>query len=152
MIIHQTGFLSAKQFSEINALWNEEYPLQLKDRLALLLEDNTKTMHFYLLNEFEQIIAWSVLFEKEQDLRFSILVSRIHQNLGLGSILLSQMKKEDLAFSGWVIDHDLDLLSDGKNYLSPLNFYLKNGFSIDESCRLNNEMIKAVLVRYKPEK
>ncbi len=152
MIIHQTGFLSAKQFSEINALWNEEYPLQLKDRLALLLEDNTKTMHFYLLNEFEHIIAWSVLFEKEQDLRFSILVSRKHQKQGLGSALLTEMKKEDLVFSGWVIDHNSDLRSDGSNYLSPLNFYLKNAFSIDESCRLNNEMIKAVLVRYKPVK
>ena len=152
MNIHQTEFLSAKQFSEINALWNEEYPLKLKDRLALLLEDNTKTIHFYLLDKFEQIIAWSVLFEKEQDLRFSILVSRKHQKQGLGSILLTEMKKENLAFSGWVIDHDSDLRSDGSNYASPLNFYLKNGFSIDESCRLNNEMIKAVLVRYKPEK
>ena len=137
MIIHQTGFLSAKQFSEINALWNEEYPLQLKDRLALLLEDNTKTMHFYLLNEFEHIIAWSVLFEKEQDLRFSILVSRKHQKQGLGSALLTEMKKEDLVFSGWVIDHNSDLRSDGSNYLSPLNFYLKNAFSIDASLSCN---------------
>ncbi|MEN9971934.1 MAG: hypothetical protein RIS20_281 [Bacteroidota bacterium] len=150
MIIHKTEFLSAKQFSEINALWNQEYPLQLKDRLALLLENNTKTIHFYLLDKFEQIMAWSVLFEKEEDLRFSILVSRKHQKHGLGSILLTEMKKEDLAFSGWVIDHDLDLLSDGSNYPSPLNFYLKNGFIVDESHRLNNEMIKAVLVRYRP--
>jgi hypothetical protein len=83
MIIHKTEFLSAKQFSEINALWNQEYPLQLKDRLALLLENNTKTIHFYLLDKFEQIMAWSVLFEKEEDLRFSILVSRKHQKHGL---------------------------------------------------------------------
>ncbi len=152
MNIHQTEFLSAKQFSEINALWNEEYPLKLKDRLALLLEDNTKTIHFYILDKFEQVIAWSVLFEKEQDLRFSILVSRKHQKQGLGSALLTEMKNEDLAFSGWVIDHDLDFRSDESNYMSPLSFYLKNGFSIDESCRLNNEMIEAVLVRYQPEK
>ncbi len=104
------------------------------------------------MNEFEQIIAWSVLFEKEQDLRFSILVSRKHQKHGLGSQLLSELKKEDLAFSGWVIDHDFDLLSDGRNYPSPLNFYIKNGFTVDESHHLNNEMIKAVLVRYQPAK
>jgi hypothetical protein len=60
------------------------------------------------------------------------------------------MKKEGVPFSGWVIDHDTDVKSDGNYYLSPLNFYLKNGFSLDDSCRLNNEMIKAVLVRYKP--
>ncbi|MEN9988867.1 MAG: hypothetical protein RLZZ585_1906 [Bacteroidota bacterium] len=149
MIIHQTEFLSTQQFSEITALWNAEYPIQLKDRLALLLEGNTKTIHFYLLDEFEQIIAWSVLFEKEQDLRFSILVSRKHQKQGLGSVLLNEMKNKGMDFSGWVIDHDLDLLSDGSNYKSPLRFYLKNGFILDESFRLNTEMIQAVLVRYK---
>jgi GNAT superfamily N-acetyltransferase len=149
MIIHQTEFLSTQQFSEIAALWNAEYPIQLKDRLALLLEGNTKTIHFYLLDEFEQIIAWSVLFEKEQDLRFSILVSRKHQKQGLGSVLLNEMKNKGMDFSGWVIDHDLDLLSDGSNYKSPLRFYLKNGFILDESFRLNTEMIQAVLVRYK---
>jgi GNAT superfamily N-acetyltransferase len=149
MIIHQTEFLSTQQFSEIAALWNAEYPIQLKDRLALLLEGNTKTIHFYLLDEFEQIIAWSVLFEKEQDLRFSILVSRKHQKQGLGSVLLNEMKNKGMDFSGWVIDHDLDLLSDGSNYKSPLRFYLKNGFILDELFRLNTEMIQAVLVQYK---
>lgn len=152
MEIVRTENLTPKQFEELDVLWNTEYPRQLKGRLALLLENNTKTIHYFGLDESGKIIAWSVLFEKEQDLRFSILVSRKHQKQGLGSILLTEMKKENLAFSGWVIDHDSDLRSDGSNYLSPLNFYLKNGLSIDESCRLNNEMIKAVLVRYQPEK
>ena len=152
MDIVQTENLTPKQFEEIDILWNTEYPRQLKDRLALLLDNNTKTTHYYGLDKSGKIIAWSVLFEKEQDLRFSILVSRKHQKQGLGSALLTEMKKEDLVFSGWVIDHDSDLRSDGSNYASPLNFYLKNAFSIDESCRLNNEMIQAVLVRYKPEK
>lgn len=152
MDIVRTENLTPKQFEELDVLWNTEYPRQLKGRLALLLENNTKTIHYFGLDESGKIIAWSVLFEKEQDLRFSILVSRKHQKQGLGSILLTEMKKENLAFSGWVIDHDSDLRSDGSNYLSPLNFYLKNGLSIDESCRLNNEMIKAVLVRYQPEK
>ena len=148
MIIHRTEILSSRQFAEINALWNEEYPLQLKDRLALLFEGNTKTIHFYLLDEFEQIIAWSVLFEKENDLRFSIIVSGLYQQKGLGSALLMEMKKEGIPFCGWVIDHDTDLKSDGSYYHSPLHFYLKNGFLIDDTFRLNNEMIRAVLVRY----
>ena len=152
MDIVRTENLTPKQFEEIDVLWNAEYPRQLKGRLALLLENNTKTIHYFGLDESGKIIAWSVLFEKEQDLRFSILVSRKHQKQGLGSILLTEMKKENLAFSGWVIDHNSDLRSDGSNYLSPLNVYLKNAFSIDESCRLNNEMIQAVLVRYKPVK
>jgi hypothetical protein len=56
------------------------------------------------------------------------------------------MKKEGVAFCGWVIYHDTDLKSDASDYISQLNFYLKNGSRIVDSCRLNNEMIKAVLV------
>lgn len=142
--------MSAKHTAEITALWNVEYPIKLKDRYALLLSDVTQCLHFYVLNDQDEIIAWSVLFEKENDLRFSIIVSGHNQQKGLGSTLLAEMKKEGKAFSGWVIDHNLDLKSDGTLYQSPLKFYLKNGFSLDESCRLNNEMIKAVLVRYQP--
>jgi GNAT superfamily N-acetyltransferase len=147
MKIHRSATLSAKQMAEVNALWNEEYPQKLTDRFALLLLDTTLVIHYYVLNEQDEIIAWSVLFEKENDLRFSIIVSNKYQQKGLGSALLAEMKKEGRAFSGWVIDHDTDLKSDGTFYQSPLHFYLKNGFSLDESCRLNNEMIKAVLVR-----
>lgn len=150
MKIHRSVTLSAKHDAEIDALWNTEYPLKLKDRFALLLEDATLTIHFYVLNQEDEIIAWSVLFEKENDLRFSIIVASNYQKEGLGSALLAEMKKEGVPFSGWVIDHDSDLRSDGSNYTSPLNFYLKNGFSIDESCRLKTEMIQAVLVRYQP--
>ena len=152
MDVHRTVHLTSKQLEEIEVLWNSEYPRQLKNRLVLLLTDCTKIIHFFLVGESKQIIAWSVLFEKENDLRFSILVSREHQKKGLGSKLLTEMKKEGLAFSGWVIDHNDDLLSDGSSYFSPLNFYFKNGFSIDASNHLNNEMIKAVLVRFPPDK
>ena len=93
MDIVRTEFLTPKQFEEIDLLWNVAYPRQLKDRLVLLLTDNTKTIHFYRLDKSGKIIAWSVLFEKEQDLRFSILVSREHQKKGLGSALLTEMKK-----------------------------------------------------------
>ena len=147
MKIHRSATLSAKHDAEINALWNTEYPQKLTDRFALLLVDTKLVIHFYVLNQQDEIIAWSVLFEKENDLRFSIIVSSNYKQKGLGSALLTEMKKEGLAFSGWVIDHNTDLKSDGTCYLSPVNFYLKNGFSLDESCRLNNEMIKAVLVR-----
>jgi GNAT superfamily N-acetyltransferase len=150
MKIHRSITLSANQLNEIETLWNAEYPLKLKDRFNLLLAETTKNIHYYCTNESGEIIAWSVLFEKENDLRFSIIVASNYQKEGLGSALLSEMKKEGVPCSGWVIDHDTDLKSDGNYYLSPLNFYLKNGFSLDDSCRLNNEMIKAVLVRYKP--
>jgi hypothetical protein len=150
MKIHRSITLSANQLNEIDALWNAEYPLKLKDRFNLLLAETTKSIHYYCTNESGEIIAWSVLFEKENDLRFSIIVASNYQKEGLGSALLSEMKKEGVPFSGWVIDHDTDVKSDGSYYLSPLNFYLKNGFRMDDSRRLNNEMIKAVLVRYKP--
>jgi GNAT superfamily N-acetyltransferase len=148
MKIHRSISLNANQLNEIGALWNAEYPIKLKDRFSLLLEGTTLTIHYYCTNESGQIIAWSVLFEKENDLRFSIIVASNYQKKGLGSALLMEMKKEGMTFSGWVIDHDTDLKSDGSYYRSPLNFYVKNGFRKDDSCRLDTEMISAVLVRF----
>jgi GNAT superfamily N-acetyltransferase len=147
MKIHRSATLSAKHDAEINALWNTEYPQKLTDRFALLLVDTTLVIHFYVLNQQDEIIAWSVLFEKDNDLRFSIIVSSNYKQKGLGTALLTEMKKEGRAFSGWVIDHNHDLKANGSNYLSPLSFYVKNGFTIDQSMRLDNEIIKAVLVR-----
>ncbi|MFZ9587626.1 MAG: GNAT family N-acetyltransferase [Crocinitomicaceae bacterium] len=147
MKIHRSATLSAKHDAEINALWNTEYPQKLTDRFALLLVDTTLVIHFYVLNHQDEIIAWSVLFEKDNDLRFSIIVSSNYKQKGLGTALLTEMKKEGRAFSGWVIDHNHDHKANGSNYLSPLSFYVKNGFTIDQSMRLDNEIIKAVLVR-----
>ena len=121
--------LSAKQISEINSLWNEEYPINLKDRFLILLEE-TKNHTHYLIEEKNETIAWAIIFDSENEVRFSIIVSSKYKNSGLGSVLMNQLKLENPEFYGWVIDHNNDLKISGENYLTPIPFYVKHGFEI----------------------
>lgn len=149
MEIIQTKTLSSVQSEQLNSLWNKEYPLKLKDRFPILLEGTTWHNHFVIEDSNGLVNAWAVMFEQSQQIRFSIIVSKDHQGKGLGKTLLDQMKLTHNEFYGWVIDHNNDLKLNGENYVSPLPFYLKQGFEIIPNQRIDTEMIQAVLVGWK---
>ncbi len=149
MKIIKTIFLSDVQSEQINSLWNSEYPLKLKDRFPILLEGTTWHNHYLIEDSNRLIVAWAVMFEHNNQIRFSIIVSQDHQGKGLGKLLLDHLKSAHIEFYGWVIDHNTDLKSSGENYISPLPFYLKQGFAIMPNLRIDTEMIQAVLVGWK---
>jgi hypothetical protein len=63
-------------------------------------------------------------------------------------LLLEKLKAENDLFYGWVIDHNNDLKSNGKNYQTPMQFYLKQGFEILKDNRIESEMIHVVKVKW----
>ena len=149
MEIIKTIFLSDVQSEQINSLWNSEYPFKLKDRFPILLEGTNWHNHFLIEDSSRGIIAWAVMFEHSNQIRFSIIVSKDYQGKGLGKLLLDHLKSAHNEFYGWVIDHNNDLKSNGENYISPLPFYLNQGFELGPDARIDNEMIQAVLVKWK---
>jgi GNAT superfamily N-acetyltransferase len=148
MKIIKTKKLNELQISQINDLWNDEYPLKLKDRFPILLDGADWYNHYIILDEEQNVIAWAVDFEKEKQIRFSIIVASKHKGKGLGGLLIEKLKAENKEFYGWVIDHNDDLKINGENYQSPMPFYLKHGFEILNDIRIDNEMIKAVLIKW----
>ena len=140
--------LDDHQFQQVNKLWNDEYPVKLKDRFGLLLEGVEKYNH-YIIEQENKIVAWAVDFEKESQIRFSIIVTSNHKGKGLGGLLINKMKEDNEEFYGWVIDHSDDLKVNGENYQTPMPFYLKHGFEILNDQRIDNEMIRAVLIKWK---
>ena len=130
MEIIKTKNLTAKQFQQINSLWNEEYPLKLKDRFKLLLDGVNDYNHYLVEDKDRNILAWAVDFEKDNEIRFSIIVDKNHQGKGLGVQLIKKLKKDLNEFYGWVIDHNDDKKSNGENYESPLSFYINQGFEV----------------------
>jgi GNAT superfamily N-acetyltransferase len=140
--------LSDKHHAQINALWDEEYPTTLVGRFPILFDNALLFKHFIILNEEENIMAWAVYFQKDEEIRFSILVDRNHQGKGLGKQLIDAIKSELPEFSGWVIDKPHFMRKDGTAYPSPLSFYLKLGFEILPDQRIDNDMINAVKVRF----
>lgn len=63
-------------------------------------------------------------------------------------MLISLLKQNLNEFYGWVIDHDNDQKYNGEKYLSPLSFYQKLGFEILIDERIDNEVLKAVKIKY----
>jgi len=146
MKIIKTKNINQYQFQQINQLWNEEYPIKLKDRFNLLL-DGVDNFNHYLIEENNQIIAWAVDFEKENETRFSIIVSKKNQGKGIGGLLIDRLKRDLGVFYGWVIDHSNDLKQDGKFYQSPLTFYASRGFEVLKQQRIDSELISAVKIK-----
>ena len=149
MKITESKTLTATQFAQVNQLWNEEYPVKLKDRFPLLLDDVSTHKHYLITDESNNILAWAVAFEKKEQIRFSLIVASRYQRKGLGAWLINQLKIAHAEFYGWVIDHHEDLKANGENYTSPLPFYLKQGFELLPDQRIDNAMIRAVLVKWK---
>lgn len=140
--------LSAKQMQQIDVLWNQEYPKNLQNRFALLVADASNYRHFIVTNDEAETVAWAVLFDKENETRFSIIVAHTHKEKGLGSQLIKALKQACPCFYGWVIDHDNDLKNDGSIYRSPLTFYLKHHFEVLNDQRLVTPLIKAVKIKW----
>jgi len=143
-----TTTISELQQKQIDALWNQEYPKNLQNRFAILLTDASNYRHFIIENESQQVLGWAVLFDKENETRFSIIVGEASKGMGLGGQLMDALKQACPCFYGWVIDHDNDLKNDGTNYPSPLTFYLKHGFEVLSEQRLDTPIIKAVKVKW----
>lgn len=150
--IIKTKHLTNQQFEQINQLWNDEYPLKLKDRFPILLDGVENFNHYIMEDANHNVIAWAVDFEKENQIRFSIIVSFCHQEKGFGGLLIEKLKQENDEFYGWVIDHNEELKSSGEFYQTPMPFYLKHGFEILNDNRIDNEMIRAVLVKWSNKK
>jgi len=140
--------LSEKHHAQINELWDEEYPTTLAGRFPMLLDDAIMFKHFLILDQAENVLAWSVYFQKDDEVRFSILVGRSNQGKGYGKQLINAMKNELPEFYGWVIDKPNFIRKDGSSYPSPLSFYLKLGFKILPDQRIDNDMINTVKVTF----
>lgn len=144
----KTKVLTQQQAQQIDILWNTLYSVKLKDRFSLLLQGIDNFMHYIIEDEAGNVQAWAVYFEKDAPIRFSILVSKALQGNGLGKQLIDALKADLPEFYGWVTDHNNDLLSDGSFYISPMPFYLKQGFKVLDHVRLDTEMIKAVMIHW----
>jgi GNAT superfamily N-acetyltransferase len=144
--------LSTSQKEQLLLLWNSEYPKNIAHRSMIDFEVYLSTLinpkHFLLVDDNNQLIGWSFVFERDKQIWFAIIVDSSFHSQGLGTRMLNKIKKENNELSGWVIDHDKDRKLNGEPYKSPLPFYLKNGFAIDIGNRLELEKISALKINW----
>ncbi|MBL0342953.1 MAG: GNAT family N-acetyltransferase [Bacteroidetes bacterium] len=146
-ILKTQQLTAASQFEQINQLWNEEFPVNLNNRFGILLDGATNFNHYLVEATPHNVAAWAVDFEKDNEIRFSLIVAGKHQGKGIGTALLQRLKNDLGEFYGWVIDHNNDIKANGEPYRSPLLFYVKQGFEVLHLSRIDSDMLHAVKIK-----
>jgi GNAT superfamily N-acetyltransferase len=142
--------LTSEQRLAIMRLWNNEYPQQIcyktLDDFDHYLHALAGKIHLLLMDDQCNIKGWGFLFERSGENWFAIIIDRPEQGNGYGRKILDLLKSKTDHMGGWVTDHNLYTTAGGAQYLSPLEFYLKNGFSLCPEIRLETDKLSAVKV------
>ena len=144
------GPLDASQTQTILALWNAEYPAQLRMSEEAFTEFVARggAVTHYIVNEGSGMLGWGMCFDRAGERWFSLIVARATWGRGIGTTIIRGMKEDEQVLCGWVIDHDRDRLISGEPYRPPLAFYLKLGFDVLQDIRWEDDRISAVKIRW----
>lgn len=155
MKIITTPILSDHQKQAALKIWNTEYPVRLlmpgMDELDAFINPLINPKHYLLINEVNEIVGWAATFSRETARCFFIILSGSIHGKGYGTLLLNEIKKDEKQLFAWAIDHDNDVKANGEPYASPIKFYRKNEFTINEGLRLENEQLSAVNILWNAE-
>lgn len=151
MIFKKTNFLSPKEKKDIFLLWNDEYPatLHYKDiqELQNYLDSLKDHFHLLLIAEDGRVKGWYFDFIRDQQRWFATILGHELQRKGFGSRLLDMAKEKRPELHGWVITENCKK-SNGNFYLSPLDFYKKNKFTVRKEIQLKTKIISAVKIEW----
>ncbi|MDP9081926.1 MAG: GNAT family N-acetyltransferase [Bacteroidota bacterium] len=148
MKIITTPTLSEQQKERVLQIWNTEYPVKL--RMPGMVEFDTflntliNPEHYLMVDNDDVIIGWGNKYYIGDVTCFFIMISGEIHGKGYGTTLLNELKKGEKQLFGWAIDHNNDIKADGRPYPSPINFYIKNNFTINTERRLEDEQLSAV--------
>lgn len=146
--------LSPDEKESVMELWNGEYPAKLAyDKLEdfdTYINGLDSPTHI-LVRLNNEIVGWATKFYRNQEKWFAIILSSAVQGHRIGSKLMMDLKENEDTLCGWVIDHNDDSKINGELYLSPLNFYLKQGFDIIKEQRLELPTLSAVKISWKKQ-
>lgn len=153
MLLYTSRFLNDSQQAQLMQLWNKEYPEQLAyhelSEFRSYLTGLVNVTHFLLTDNDERIKAWAFTFTREAERWFAIILDSSVQYQGYGTSLLNTLKTKEQILCGWVTDHDRYVKKDQTNYHSPLEFYVKNDFTICNQVRLETDKLSAVKIQWK---
>jgi hypothetical protein len=145
--------LNDNQQAQLMQLWNKEYPEQLAyhelSEFRSYLTGLVNVTHFLLTDNDDLIKAWAFTFTREAEKWFAIILDSSVQYQRYGTSLLNILKAKEQILNGWVTDHNRYVKKDQTNYRSPLDFYLKNNFTICDQIRLETNKLSAVKIQWK---
>ncbi len=151
MKIENTNQLTTRQKLDIVDIWNEEFPKDINhsslDSFENYLSPLANQLHITIENDEGKVLGWYMGFDRDGERWFALLMSFTVQKKGLGTEILNQAKQTEVSLNGWVTQSEKMLMSDGSYYVSPLPFYLKNGFELIPDIILKK--MSALKIRWK---
>jgi len=145
--------LSESEKLEIFELWNNEYPENLfyksKEEFDEYLKNLTDQSHILMVDNNGKVKGWYFDFKRDNAKWFAIILDSSVQGKGFGTKILERIKRRERELNGWVIDHNIYKKINGDSYISPLHFYLKNGFQELKTDRLELDKLSAVKIRWR---
>lgn len=152
MKIIQTQVLTLEQKESLFELWNAEYPERIgyKDLSEFqdYLNELLSLRHYLLVDDLNIISGWAFTFFREGEDWFGIIIDSKIQGKRFGTLLLDELKSNTPVLNGWATDHQNDVKRNKEPYLSPLEFYTKNRFIVNQNIRMENDKISAVKIRW----
>src|SRR6187431_2191678 len=152
MKIIQAMVLTLEQKESLFELWNAEYPKKVGHKELFEFENYLDGLlhlkHYFVVDDLNKLIGWGFTFFRESENWFGIIIDSKNTGKRFGTILLDELKRNSSILNGWVIDHQNDIKRNKEFYLSPLEFYIKNGFIVEENTRMENDKISAVKIRW----
>ena len=149
----ETSSLLPQQKMDILRLWNDEYPQALGldnvEAFDQYLETLSKPSHILLENEDGIVHGWLVYFIRDDEQCFAMLLNPSLQGKGWGSKFLALAKERTVELHGWVSDSNLEIKRNGEKYLSPVGFYVKNGFEVRPAIRVMKKNINGIRVSWR---
>lgn len=149
----QTDHLTEKQLSNIFELWNSEYPAILnyekQEQFFHYLNGLEKCNHFLLMNDNDTVVGWAFTFIREGERNFGIMISSEFHGQGYGTVLLDYLKKSYEVLNGWVIDKGTFYKKNGAPYSLPAQFYIKNGFEVNEKEFFETDLFSSVRIKWR---
>lgn len=153
MKINKSEILNLEQKQTIFKLWNSEYPDKIVYSELSDFEDYLNGLsnqkYYLLLNDENEILGWALTFTRNEGNWFAIILDSKIQRKGFGTILLNELKKDNVIVNGWAVDHHSEVKRNREKYVSPIDFYIKNGFLADQDVRIENDKISVVKITWK---
>tara|TARA_B110000046_G_scaffold140743_1_gene147318 strand:- start:3631 stop:4089 length:459 start_codon:yes stop_codon:yes gene_type:complete len=150
MIFEKTDTLPPLLQNELLEAWDSEYPSVLhhhSDPFNQYLQSLVNLQHTVVKDDDQNFCAWYFKFDRHDERQFGIIVYKNYPRNGLGKVFIENAKLTNKPPFAWVVDSNKYKKEDETHYISPLNFYLKNGFSLTHE-RWGSEKIKTVKITW----
>lgn len=145
--IEEKTEISTSEKNYIEKLWNSEFPAVSKlaenKELGFFLKDTTDHRYYFLKINGE-LAGWGFKFKRYSGTWFALAVERQHQGKGLGSKLLTEIRKNETEINCWSIDEPIYTKEDGTTYRPPTEFLKANGLTPCENIRGFDGKVSAI--------